>query len=418
MPVADVYTSEQVSLDPMSQENIRDPFALFERLRHKGPVYWNDQYSFWMVSGYDEVKSVLQDVDDFSSATEGAVAKRAEGLPASSRTSFEIGKRFFHRHLQTADAPVHTLHRRAVMRGFMPLVTGVVKQSLENRVDRLIDVLIAKGSSDFVADFAYPLPSLVIFDLLGVSEEDHSTIRDTAELFWQFPAAVYRQDVELLDRIATQALCAEAVILRLLEERRISPKVDLISALARPEAGEDVIPDGDIVVMCIFLLMAGHETTANLLSGSILHLLQEREQWTQLLLNPLLVPGAVEELLRFVSPVLWVPRVVRHDVQLGGHRLSAGQEVRVSIGAANHDPKRFVLPEKLVLSRSGASPVAFGYGLHSCLGAALARMEASTALKGLLRRTPGIRLQTETVEYAPIYFLRALKSLPIAVGKS
>jgi cytochrome P450 len=171
-------------------------------------------------------------------------------------------------------------------------------------------------------------------------------------------------------------------------------------------------------VMCIFLLMAGHETTANLLSGSILHLLQEREQWTQLLLNPLLVPGAVEELLRFVSPVLWVPRVVRNDVQLGGHRLSAGQEVRVSIGAANHDPKRFVLPEKLVLSRSGASPVAFGYGLHSCLGAAMARMEASTALRGLLRRTPDMRLLTESVEYAPIYFLRALKSLPIAVGKS
>src|ERR1700720_915787 len=111
----------------MSEGNIRDPFAMFESLRHKGPVYWNRQYSFWMVSGYDEVKSVLQDVDHFSSATEGAVVKRAEGLPASSLASFEIGKRFFHRHLQTADAPVHTLHRRAVMRGLMPLVSGVVK---------------------------------------------------------------------------------------------------------------------------------------------------------------------------------------------------------------------------------------------------------------------------------------------------
>jgi len=311
MSVANAYAGEQVSFDPMSQGNLRDPFAMFERLRHKGPVYWNGQYSFWMASGYDEVKSVLQDVDHFSSATEGAVAKRAEGLPASSLASFEIGKRFFHRHLQTADAPVHALHRRAVMRGLMPLVSGVVKQSLENRVDRLIDVLIAKGSSDFVSDFAYPLPAQVIFDLLGIPEEEHATIRDTAEMFWQFPAAVYRQDVELLDRIAALALRSEAVLLRLLEERRISPKVDLISALVRPEVSENAISDNDIVVMCTFLLMAGHETTANLLSGSILHLLQEREHWTQLLLNPLLIPGAVEELLRFVSPVLWVARVVR-----------------------------------------------------------------------------------------------------------
>jgi len=418
MSVANAYAGEQVSFDPMSQGNLRDPFAMFERLRHKGPVYWNGQYSFWMVSGYDEVKSVLRDVDHFSSATEEAVAKRAEGLPASSLASFEIGKRFFHRHLQTADAPVHTLHRRAVMRGLMPLVSGVVKQSLENRVDRLIDVLIAKGSSDFVSDFAYPLPAQVIFDLLGIPEEEHATIRDTAELFWQFPAAVYRQDVELLDRIAALALRSEAVLLRLLEERRISPKVDLISALVRPEMSENAIPDDDIVVMCTFLLMAGHETTANLLSGSILHLLQERDHWTQLLLNPLLIPGAVEELLRFVSPVLWVARVVRQDVRLEGHRLYAGQEVRVSIGAANRDPKRFVHPEKLILSRSEGTPIAFGYGLHSCVGAALARMEASAALRGLLLRTPDMRLQTDTFDYAPIYFLRTLKSLPIAVRKS
>jgi len=155
--------------------------------------------------------------------------------------------------------------------------------------------------------------------------------------------------------------------------------------------------------------MAGHETTANLLSGSILHLLQEREHWTQLLLNPLLIPGAVEELLRFVSPVLWVARVVRQDVRLEGHRLYAGQEVRVSIGAANRDPKRFVHPEKLILSRSEGTPIAFGYGLHSCVGAALARMEASAALRGLLLRTPDMRLQTDTFDYAPNLFFTNAK---------
>ena len=203
------------------------------------------------------VKLVLQDVEHFSSETERTMAGRAQALPESSWKSFEIGKRFFHRHIQTFDAPRHSLHRRAVMRAFTPLVAGIVKHSLEDRVERMIDGIINKGSCDFVTEFAYPLPSLIIFDLLGIPEEDYDTIRDTAELFWQFPTAVYKCDTELLDKVAAQALRAEAVLLRLLEERRATPKDDLISALVRPDDREAVIPDEDIVVMCIFLLMAG-----------------------------------------------------------------------------------------------------------------------------------------------------------------
>ncbi|AXC10741.1 putative cytochrome P450 hydroxylase [Acidisarcina polymorpha] len=302
------------------------------------------------------------------------------------------------------------------MRGFMPLVADVVKTSIQVRVDRMIDSLFAKGSFDFVADFAYPLPSLVIFDLLGIPEEDHATIRDTAKLFWLFPVAMYQQDLELLDRIANQALCAEGTLLRIMDQRRSNPQMDLISSLIRPTEGDESIPDDDIVVMCIFLLMAGHETTANLLSGALLHLLRERAHWDLLRSNPQILGSAVEELLRFISPVLWVARLVRKDVQVGGKWLRAGEEVRVSIGAANHDPTRFDHPERLDLTRTGSSSLAFGYGIHTCLGAALARMETNVALASLLRRAPGIRLLSDSVEYAPIYFFRALKSLPISIA--
>ena len=225
----------------------------------------------------------------------------------------------------------------------LPHVTiGAVKQSLENRVNWLIDVLIAKGSSDFVADFAYPLPSLVIFDLLGIPEEDHITIRDTAELFWQFPSAVYRCDVDLLDRIAALALRAEAVLWRLLEDRRISPKADLISALVRPEMSEEVIPDDDIIVMCIFLLMAGHETTVNLIGNGMLALLENPDQIRRLRDNPALIKAAIEELLRYNGPLeTATERYTREDTMVAGVTVPRGELVFAVLASANRDERQF-----------------------------------------------------------------------------
>ena len=168
-------------------------------------------------------------------------------------------------------------------------------------------------------------------------------------------------------------------------------------------------------MLCNFLLAAGHETTANLLSGSLRYLLADRKLWEELSAAPDMIPAAVEELLRFVSPVLWVSRLPTEDIELDGHVLRKGTRLQLGIGAANHDPSEFTNPELLDLNRTNVHSLAFGYGPHFCIGAALARMETQVALSRLLSRMPRMQLATKHFEYRPVYFLRALKSLPIVV---
>jgi cytochrome P450 len=274
--------------------------------------------------------------------------------------------------------------------------------------------MLSQGECDFVAQFAYPLPSLVIFDLLGVPEDHYSVIRTSASAFARFPAAIYSRNFAALAEIAQNLANTERVLLGLLAERRRSPKADLISALASVREGADALSDADIVVLCNFLLFAGHETTANLLGGSVLHLLRERSPWNQLRENRELLPNAVEELLRFVSPVLSIARVLTEDFECHGTVMKKGDRVQLSVGAANHDPSQFSDPENLRLDRSNPQSVAFGYGPHYCIGAGLARLEAQIALGSLLQHVPEMQLRTEAVEYHPVFYLRALKSLPIA----
>jgi len=192
----------------------------------------------------------------------------------------------------------------------------------------------------------------------------------------------------------------------------------LISMLVHAHTGTTQLPDEDIVVLCNFLLGAGHETTANLLSGSSRYLLEQRELWEQLGSAPEMIPAAVEELLRFVSPVLWVSRVPAEDIEVDGQVLRKGTRVQLGIGAANHDPSEFPNPEQLDFTRQKVNSLAFGYGPHFCLGAALARTETQVALSRLLERIPQIQLGTRHCEYRPLYFLRALQSLPIVVRGS
>jgi cytochrome P450 len=231
-------------------------------------------------------------------------------------------------------------------------------------------------------------------------------------------SAVYKNDFKAMEYIAERFIEAEHVYQRLIRERRRKPKNDLISILVHGPAGATPLPDDELVVLCGFLLGAGHETTANLLSGSLRYLLEKRELWEQLGAAPEMIPLAVEELLRFVSPVLWLSRLSAEDIELDGHVLRKGTRVQLGIGAANHDPSEFPNPEQLDFTRPKVNSLALGYGPHFCLGAALARMETHVVLSRLLERIPHLQLGTRNFEYRPLYFLRALKSLPIVVRDS
>jgi len=398
----------------LSPENIANPFPLYATLREESPVHWNSHFGCWLLTRYSDVRSAFGDRARFSSQTGDAILSRASDFPQDVLRDLEVGYRFFYRQIQAFDAPEHTIHRSLIAKAFTPKVMEDLRAPIQTRVDRLIGDLLSQGECDFVAQFAYPLPSLVIFDLLGVPEDHYSVIRTSASAFARFPAAIYSRNFAALAEIAQNLASTEKVLLSLIAERRRSPKADLISALAYVREGANALSDADIVVLCNFLLFAGHETTANLLGGSVLHLLHERPLWNQLRENRELLPNAVEELLRFVSPVLSVARVLTKDFECHGTVMKKGDRIQLSVGAANHDPAQFPDPENLRLDRPNLQSVAFGYGPHYCIGAGLARLEAQIALASLLQHVPEMQLRTEAVEYHPVFYLRALKSLPIA----
>jgi cytochrome P450 len=404
--------------NPMTRSNLQEPFVFFAKLRKEKPVYWNEQYSFWMLTRYQDVKAVLRASRQFSSATGLEIEKRAEHIPQSARASFDIGKRFWYTAIQATDPPKHTDQRGAAMNAFTPQVVAEMRTSIQQRVDHLLDEMERAATCDFVSEFAYPLPSLVIFDLLGVPAEDHEAMREASQALVMFPSTVYKGDFGAMEHIAERLTRAQGVLERLIQQRRREPKNDLISILSHAETGTTQLPDDEIVVLCNFLLVAGHETTANLLSGSLRYLLERRALWEQLGAAREMIPTAVEELLRFVSPVLWISRLPAEDIELDGHLLRKGSRLQLGIGAANHDPAEFPNPEQLDFTRPKVNSLAFGYGPHFCLGAALARMETQVALSSLLDRISKVQLGTRHFEYQPLYFLRALKSLPIVVRGS
>jgi cytochrome P450 len=381
------------------------------------PVYWSEKYSFWMLTRYQDVKAALQAPGQFSSATGAEIEERRAQFPESVRPFFDVCKRFVYTHFQAADPPEHTEQRHAVMGAFTPQIIGELRTAVQQRADDLLDKMQGAGICDFVSEFAYPLPSMVIFDLLGVPAEYHETLRRASRAFGDFPKAMYGKDSKRIQELAMEFTEAERALTEIMKAGRIEPKNDLISRLVNSEGAAAEMSVSELVVLCNFLLVAGHETTANLLAGSLRYLLQSRELWEQLRAAPDMIPSAVEELLRFVSPVLWVSRVAAEDIELNGEVLRKGQRIQLGIGAANHDPGEFDHPEQLDFTRPKVNSLAFGYGAHFCMGSALAKMEAQVALSRLLDRMPNVELGTRQFEYRPLYFLRALKSLPIVIRR-
>lgn len=403
--------------DLMSPANIQDPFPLYGWLRRESPVHWNQRLGGWMVARFEDVRGAFANHRLFSSQSGEPLLRIGEALGAADRHNFDLGYRFFFRQMQTFDPPEHTVQRSLASKAFTPRVMESIRASVQTRVDVLIDRLHDLKMCDFVAQFAYPLPSLVIFDLLGVPEEHYAVLRSSAASFARFAHVIHQREVAVLEEIAAKLVRAEALLRGLIAGRRAHPRDDLISSLVHVGEGPAKLSDDDIVVLCNFLLFAGHETTANLLAGSLLQLLGDRTLWMQLTEHPQLLGNAAEELLRFISPVLTVARVLKDDHECHGTVMKKGDRVSLLIGAANHDPTEFADADRLKLDRIKPHSVAFGHGIHHCIGAALARMETQLALASLIDRCPGIELASGPIEYQPIFFLRALKSLPIVVDR-
>jgi cytochrome P450 len=307
--------------------------------------------------------------------------------------------------------PDHTRLRALAHKAFTPRSVARLRETIQQITDGLLDQVQDSGEMELIADLAYPLPVTVICEMLGIPAADQ-------DAFHQWSNAIARSldltDVEAVyNRAAVAAEEMTGYLDGLVAERRRRPQQDLLSALVAAEEAGDRLSKEELFATCALLLIAGHETTINLIGNGTYALLQHSEQWEKLKAEPGLVGTAVEELLRYDSPVQLTSRMVLQDMEYEGFTFPRGSSVAFLLGAANRDPDQFPAPQQLDITRVNNRHLAFGGGIHYCLGAPLARLEGEIAFTTLARRMPGLRLATDEVVYNDNYALRGLAALPL-----
>jgi cytochrome P450 len=380
-----------------------DPYPRYARLREISPVVRAEDGAL-VVTGYGDCATVVRD-------------PRLQHLPAD-MLAF-IGFPDWREHpalrqlftsMLTLNPPDHTRLRRLVSAAFTPRRVEALRPAIERMVQDLLDGM--RGDVDFVASFAFPLPVNVIGELLGVPAEQRSGLQTLVRDWTQVLEVI---TPEVLTRADPAAAAIRDHLADLVEQRRRRPGDDLLSALVQAQAADDRLTDEEILSNAALLFAAGFETTTNLLTNGVVALLGEPAQYAALGQREELARPAVEELLRFDSPVQLSSRVVTAPVELGGITVDEGERVVAYLGAGNHDPARFAEPGRLRLDRPDNAPLSFGGGIHYCLGAPLARLEAQIALPALARRFPALAL-TGQGERRDSLSLKGYTSLRVDTG--
>jgi pimeloyl-[acyl-carrier protein] synthase len=405
---------DQQAFDPMSPAFRADPYPFYTFLRQFAPVFEMPGWGMWFLTRYDDAVMALRD-PRFGHGP-GAAEGHYEG-PESQRALREMESRW----VLVRNPPDHTRLKGLVHKAFTPRVIEALRGRVEQTANGLIDAVEAKGSLDLIEDYAFPLPVTVISQMLGVPTSDQ-------ELFKTWSRGLagtldINDQAEVYDRGSKVTEEISAYLKKLIDERRRNPQDDLMTALIAAEEQGDRLNEQEMIANLILLLVAGHETTQNLIGNGTLALLRHPDQMAMLrsavqsangsAATMPLMKTAVEELLRYDSPVQFTSRVTFEDVEIGGQIIPRGSAVGTMLGAANRDPARFSDADQLDITRADNPHMAFGNGIHYCLGAPLARMEGGIAFATLLRRLPNLKLATDAPEYRETYVLRGLKSLPL-----
>jgi len=396
---------------------MENPHPFYERLRRQGPVPYDRASGTYWVLHHADAMMVLAD-RRFGKATLNAEGpgSRVDTLPWIPRQILRL-RGVSQRDLAPMrtsmlrrDPPDHTRLRSLVQQAFTPRTVERLRPRIEQIANQLVDRTSHGNDADFASAFAFPLPATVIAELLGVPTRDQSRFRQWSQQL------ILGVDVAQRPRVRAAAAVAVAQLLnyfrRLIAERRGSPADDLITALIAAEATHDRLSEDELLGTCQLLLVAGHETTTNLLATGLLTLIRHPEALEQLRSTPALLPSAVEELLRFESPVQRVLRAPLEDVEISKTRIARGQRIVVCIGGVNRDAEIFADPDRLDLARQPNAHLAFGHGIHFCLGASLARLEAQIGFECVLRRLADIQLAGTPV-WSSNKVIRGLRSLPV-----
>lgn len=393
--------------NPFAEERFSYPYAMYDRMRADGPVTYGKPYRQWFVFGYDEVQQVLRAPSTATSPVGEVLlaTRRYRALSDSARASFA-------RWLLAVDPPDHTRLRAAVSRAFTPKQIGTYESLVQDVTAELLVDLPAAGEIDVVDAFTTRLPIRVISALLGLPADRRDWLFDASREI----GAMF-EPLSPFDPASMSARFAELdeYFTSIVAERRHRPTDDLISALVAVDA-EASLDDDEVLAMIAFLLFAGHETVAGMLGNALVALARHPDQRALLRSTPAIVDNAVEELLRFDSPVQVSARQATSDITVGDQTIRAGDNIGLMIGAANRDLRRWSDANELRLDRSDPKPISFGFGAHHCLGAALARMELRTAIPPLLDRLGEYTVDLDRTAWKRSFALRGPLALPLTIA--
>jgi cytochrome P450 len=408
-------TSVGVSVDDelASGSFLTDPYPTYRRLREEAPVFWSDAQGFWMLSRYDDVLGALRDSGDRFSLS-GAVAARFDGMTPADQAEFRPIKEHFGVGLLHSDPPEHTRLRGLVSKAFTPRVIEALRPRIRAVVSDLLDGLALRESPDLVGDFTFPLPAIVLCDVLGLPPSDTPRFKE-----WSDDIALFvgsgTTDLDQGHRAQKSLLEARRYLTDLAEQRRRDPKDDVISRLANA-AQEEALTPGEFLSSCVTFLVGGHETTTALISSAALLLMQWPAQRQAVLADPMVIPSLVEETIRYETPGQRATRRLAADLELGGKRLEQGQKVMLMLGAANRDEAQFPKGDEFEVRRDPNRHLGFGMGHHFCIGAPLARLEGQIALDELFRRFPDMEPKDSSPDWVGNFHHRQLRSLRVQLG--
>jgi cytochrome P450 len=401
-------TLDTATYDLFSQSFLADPLPTLRRMRTEHPVYWHPLLNAWVLTRYDDIQVILRD-HRFSSERSGQLGN---GAPPHMADQLAVCNRFFSLLMVFVDPPRHTVLRSLLGKAFTAKTVEGLRPFAERVVDEILDGVLAKGKMDVVRDLAGPLPAVVIAKMLGVPNADVGKFKAlTNDLFALVNAPVATEDVIATSHRGVVGLLG--YFAALIAARRRSMTDDLLSQLIRAEEQGEVLTDEELVATSAMLLVAGHETTTHLISNATLALVRNRAELETLRARPDVIPSAVEELLRYDGAAMALVRRALEDVVIGDRRIAAGDYVFGMLQAANHDPAHFFDPDRLDVLRKDVRHVAFGQGIHYCVGAPLARLETQIALRKILERLTRLRLETEDLQWIPSIAIHGVVSLPV-----
>lgn len=377
-----------------------DPFLWYEEMRKQTPVYYNDKAGMWNVFLYKDVKRVLEDKEFFSNV-----------IPQRGQSSLSQS-------IITMDPPKHTDIRSIVSRSFTPKVMREWEPRIHEIASELLNSVQGQSEFDIVNDFSYPLPVIVIAEMLGVSSSEMKLFKDWSDTLVSSPENDHPEHLAKFKetRNRTEAELS-AFFEQIIEEKRAHPGNDLISILIKAKEEEAKLSSQELIAFCNLLLVAGNETTTNLISNAVYSLIEHQLAFEQVKHDPALVPQLVEETLRYRSPAQVTIRRVKQDTELGNNKLKKGEIVMAWIGSANRDENQFENAHVFDIHRKPNHHLAFGQGIHFCLGAPLARLEANIALTSLLQRVDRLSWQSDRrpVPIGNSTAIYGLKKLPVSV---